>query len=86
MRHARETGARPSIVHQASFPSLLRRGSRLRSALNDLWLGVREWCGDSAYDRYIQAQRKSSGEPLLTPAEFYVQRLNNRYSRPNRCC
>ena len=51
------------------------------------WLGIREWCGDSAYERYVQAQRSRSEETsLLTPAEFYVEQLNRRYSRPNRCC
>jgi uncharacterized short protein YbdD (DUF466 family) len=52
-----------------------------------LWLGIREWCGDSAYERYLQAQRSNSEKVcLLTPAEFYVERVNRRYSRPNRCC
>jgi uncharacterized short protein YbdD (DUF466 family) len=52
-----------------------------------LWLGIREWCGDSAYERYLQAQRTNSEKMcLLTPAEFYVERVNRRYSRPNRCC
>ena len=52
-----------------------------------LWLGIREWCGDSAYERYVQAQRTNPEEScLLTPAEFYVERVNRRYSRPNRCC
>jgi len=52
-----------------------------------LWLGIREWCGDSAYERYVQAQRTNSEKVcLLTPAEFYVERVNRRYSRPNRCC
>ena len=52
-----------------------------------LWLGIREWCGDSAYERYVQAQKtKPEKSCLLTPAEFYVERVNRRYSRPNRCC
>ena len=52
-----------------------------------LWLGIREWCGDSAYERYLQAPRTNSERSrLLTPAEFYVERVNRRYSRPNRCC
>jgi len=52
-----------------------------------LWLGIREWCGDNAYERYVQAQRtKPDKSCLLTPTEFYVERANRRYSRPNRCC
>jgi uncharacterized short protein YbdD (DUF466 family) len=52
-----------------------------------LYLGIREWCGDSAYERYVQAQRtKANKSSLLTPAQFYVERVNRRYSRPNRCC
>jgi len=52
-----------------------------------LWLGIREWCGDSAYERYVQAQATRPEECcLLTPAEFYLERVNRRYSRPNRCC
>ena len=52
-----------------------------------LWLGIREWCGDSAYERYVQAQRtKAEKSCLLSPTEFYVERVNRRYSRPNRCC
>jgi uncharacterized short protein YbdD (DUF466 family) len=52
-----------------------------------LWMGIREWCGDSAYERYLQAPRTNSEKSrLLTPAEFYVERVNRRYSRPNRCC
>ena len=52
-----------------------------------LWLGIREWCGDTAYERYVQAQKKKPEKScLLTPAEFYVERVNRRYSRPNRCC
>jgi uncharacterized short protein YbdD (DUF466 family) len=52
-----------------------------------LWLGIREWCGDSAYERYVQAQRtKPEKSWLLSPTEFYVERVNRSYSRPNRCC
>jgi uncharacterized short protein YbdD (DUF466 family) len=53
----------------------------------NLWLGIREWCGDSAYERYVQAQRTNPEKSsLLSPAQFYVERANHRYSRPNRCC
>jgi uncharacterized short protein YbdD (DUF466 family) len=51
------------------------------------WRGLREWCGDADYERYLQAKgrhEKSSHE--LSAEEFYVEQLNRRYSRPNRCC
>jgi uncharacterized short protein YbdD (DUF466 family) len=51
------------------------------------WRGLREWCGDAAYERYLRSARKRSGtQDLLSPAEFYVEQLDRRYSRPNRCC
>ena len=51
------------------------------------WRGVREWCGDAAYERYLRSSAaKDAGCRRLTAEEFYVQQLNRRYSRPNRCC
>jgi uncharacterized short protein YbdD (DUF466 family) len=51
------------------------------------WRGLREWCGDAAYERYLRSARTRSGtHELLSPTEFYVEQLNRRYSRPNRCC
>lgn len=70
---------------QAKYLSLNRWALKWRA--QRAWLGIREWCGDSAYERYVQAQRARPDESsLLTPAEFYVEQLNRRYSRPNRCC
>ncbi len=57
------------------------RGLRL------FWRGLREWSGDAAYERYLRvaaAKRGASGP--LSPAEFYVEQLERRYSRPTRCC
>jgi len=68
-------------------PHPLAITTRLKNLAAKLWLGIREWCGDSAYERYAQAHAKKPEECcLLTPAEFYVERVNRRYSRPNRCC
>lgn len=47
---------------------------------------VREWCGDAAYERYQRVASKKQGACLLTPQQFYVQQLERKYSRPNRCC
>jgi uncharacterized short protein YbdD (DUF466 family) len=61
--------------------------SRVRLAMRSAWRGLREWCGDAAYDRYLSSRAtRSSAQPPLTAAEFYVERVNRRYSRPNRCC
>ena len=55
--------------------------------LRRFWHGLREWCGDAAYESYLRSKgtQLSSGRKL-TAAEFYVAQLNRRYSRPNRCC
>jgi uncharacterized short protein YbdD (DUF466 family) len=51
------------------------------------WRGLREWCGDAAYERYLGAKGRQVAERrTLTAEEFYVEQINRRYSRPNRCC
>jgi uncharacterized short protein YbdD (DUF466 family) len=66
----------------------MRRASKITSRfLRRFWRGLREWCGDSAYERYLRStSAKFSGSRPLTAEEFYVERLNRHYSRPNRCC
>ena len=49
-------------------------------------LRLREWCGDAAYERYRRTIEKKNGVCLVTPEQFYVQQLERKYSRPNRCC
>lgn len=52
-----------------------------------LWRGLREWSGDAAYERYLRTtRRKSTSCVILTRESFYVEQLDRRYSRPNRCC
>jgi uncharacterized short protein YbdD (DUF466 family) len=61
--------------------------TRLRSIARRIWRGLREWCGDAAYESYLRSQAAHScSSGPLSPAEFYVEELNRRYSRPNRCC
>jgi uncharacterized short protein YbdD (DUF466 family) len=51
------------------------------------WRGLREWCGDAAYESYLRSRGRQCGsDPTLAPSEFYVEQLNRRYSKPNRCC
>jgi uncharacterized short protein YbdD (DUF466 family) len=55
--------------------------------LRRFWRGLREWCGDAAYERYLGSARTKAGSGrTLTAEEFYVDQLNRRYCRPNRCC
>jgi uncharacterized short protein YbdD (DUF466 family) len=61
--------------------------TRLRRMARSAWRGLREWCGDAAYERYLRsALTRSRACDVLSPAEFYVEQLDRRYSRPNRCC
>jgi uncharacterized short protein YbdD (DUF466 family) len=64
------------------------RWRRARGLVRRLWRGVRDWCGDSAYERYLSDRQKHNSlvGPVLTQGQFYVEQLNRRYSRPNRCC
>ena len=59
----------------------------IRRFVRRFWRGVREWCGDAAYERYLRSSAaQGAGCRRLSAQEFYVQQLNRRYSRPNRCC
>jgi uncharacterized short protein YbdD (DUF466 family) len=59
---------------------------RLESALRNFWRGLREWSGDSAYETYLACAERQRAPKPLSAAEFYVEQLNRKYSRPNRCC
>ena len=55
--------------------------------LRRFWRGLREWCGDASYERYLRASgRLDAGNRVLSAEEFYLEQVNRRYSRPNRCC
>lgn len=65
----------------------------MRGALKDLasgartfWMRLREWCGDSAYERYQRVAMRKEGVGVITREQFYVEQAERRYSRPNRCC
>ena len=66
---------------------LLATLMRVENGFNRFWRGLREWCGDAAYERYARAHaRNSCGCVLLTREEFYLEELQKRYSRVSRCC
>ena len=60
---------------------------RARRILRRIWRALREWSGDAAYERYLRSPRtREHASSVLSPAEFYIEQVNRRYSRPNRCC
>jgi uncharacterized short protein YbdD (DUF466 family) len=60
---------------------------RARVMLLRIWQGIREWCGDAAYERYLRSSAKNSdGIAVLTREEFYLSQLQKKYSRVSRCC
>jgi hypothetical protein len=60
-----------------------RKGKR---GMARFWLGLREWCGDAAYEKYRKCAAQMGQNDVLSPGQFYVEQLNRKYSRPNRCC
>ena len=62
-------------------------GKRAKVLLRRVWRGIREWCGDAAYERYAKSHaRHSCCAALLSREEFYLQQLHKRYSSVSRCC
>jgi uncharacterized short protein YbdD (DUF466 family) len=59
--------------------------ARLQALLRVLWLRLREWSGDAAYETYLARAR--GGERLSREA-FYLDGLRRRYhsGQPDRCC
>jgi uncharacterized short protein YbdD (DUF466 family) len=48
---------------------------------------LRQVLGDGEYERYRDHMRKKRpGVVPVGPREFYVARLEEKYSRPHRCC
>jgi hypothetical protein len=64
-----------------------KAAKRTKRFLRRFWRGLREWCGDAAYESYLRSTARQTGScRTLSQTEFYVEQLNRRYSRPNRCC
>jgi uncharacterized short protein YbdD (DUF466 family) len=57
-----------------------------QSLAHQIWQRIREWCGDASYERYQRAMARKHEPLMLSPEQFYVQQLERKYSRPNRCC
>lgn len=81
------TIANPSATRGLPGSGALTVRQRFEKIVRRFWRGIREWCGDAAYESYLRSlRRRRAGESPLTAEEFYVKQLERRYSRPNRCC
>ena len=59
--------------------------ARFELVLRSVWEYLREVFGDKAYSRYHDHILAHGGEPM-TPQEFYLWRVQHKYSCPARCC
>ena len=60
--------------------------SKATRGLEDFWHGLREWCGDAAYENYRKCALRAGRNEVLSREQFYVEQVNQKYSRPSRCC
>jgi len=56
-----------------------------------IWWALRQIFGDAAYENYLQSVQRNAlhEESIVTPLsrdEFYLDSLQRRYSKINRCC
>jgi hypothetical protein len=58
----------------------------LGMAISKLWLGLREWSGDAAYETYVRSADRQRATRVLSREEFYVEQMQRKYSRVSRCC
>jgi uncharacterized short protein YbdD (DUF466 family) len=55
--------------------------------LRILWKILAQASGEGAYGRYCDHLRTHHPDLRVpTEREFYLSRLNEKYSRPSRCC
>jgi uncharacterized short protein YbdD (DUF466 family) len=50
----------------------------MASALSAFWRGLRQWCGDADYERYVRAVRRRAATTAVSREQFYLEQLNRR--------
>ena len=63
----------------------LQTPARLRKMACAFWQWLRGFTGDTAYESYLRHVGDGSA-PRLTAEEFYLDDMQRKYTRPNRCC
>ncbi len=59
--------------------------AELRKMACAFWQWLRGFTGDTAYESYLRHVGDGS-RPQLTAEEFYLDDMQRKYTRPNRCC
>jgi uncharacterized short protein YbdD (DUF466 family) len=59
--------------------------THIQKLLWNLWELLRDACGENDYVRYRTYALGRAQQPM-TPGDFYREKLQRKYSRPNRCC
>ncbi len=59
--------------------------ARIHQILISVWGFLREACGENDYAHY-RDHVLARGEKPQPAGDFYREKLNNKYSTPNRCC
>ncbi len=55
--------------------------------LRRCWRFLAQVMGEGDYERYCAHLRVHHPErPIPSPSEFYLSRVEEKYTRPNRCC
>jgi len=55
--------------------------------LNTIWQFLKEASGETAYERYcVHLRSRHPDRRVPGKAEFYLLSLEEKYSRPSRCC
>jgi len=48
----------------------------VQNEVHQFWERIREWCGDSSYERYQRAMARKREPLLLSPQNFMCNNLN----------
>ena len=59
--------------------------ARIRHAAGAVWQWLRGFTGDTAYEGYLRHAAERSGKQL-SAEEFYLDDIQRKFTRPNRCC
>ncbi len=57
----------------------------LKMLFHRVWQLLRDLSGENDYARY-RDWTLARGQSPMTPKDFYLAQLRQKYSRPNRCC